>query len=112
MTEVFWQCPKCRHRVNEEEDVCQKCGRASDGREATFIVPRARQKSLPELELELQEAHAEATKDATVPASQPPAEDGENLVFHVPHGWKGWVIAGVVVAAAVAVTVAAALVAP
>lgn len=106
MTEVFWQCPKCRHRVSESETVCQKCGRTSDGREATYVVPRGRSKSIPEMELEIKQAHAEAM--SVVPASQPSEE--ETLVFYVPKGWKGWVVVILVTAFVIGIMAAAAFI--
>lgn len=98
---VYWQCPKCRHRVDESDLFCLKCGRTADGREATFVV-EGEKKSLLELEKEIRLAHAEA-----VAGSQAHEDEAEALVFHVPRNWKGPVIATFIIGIVVGLVVLA-----
>lgn len=100
---VYWQCPRCRHRVGEGDTFCLKCGRHGDGREEAFVI-EGEKKSLLELEKEIRAAHAEVVF-GTRHEDEGPGQ--EALVFHVPQNWKGPIIAAFIIGLVVGLVVIA-----
>jgi hypothetical protein len=83
---IYWQCPKCKHRVKEEESICDKCKRKRDGREDTYNLTKKDERTLEELESIIRVAHAKAMSNSE---SVPPKN---SIVINLPNEWKWWLL--------------------